>query len=384
MHHMPIRIALAIALAGAMVAGCSRNEMKGLMDITFRVDAPGLDEGDVIYVVGNIPELGNWQPAAIPLTRVKDDRWEVHTAIPYASRIEYKFTLGNWGTEALNDDGSMPDNFHAVTTRSTTYKHTVNRWRNDPQPVGGITGEVHYHRQLAGPGILPRDVIVWLPPGYDEGLDRYPVLYMHDGQNIADPATSFIGVDWQVDETAQRLILEGRMDPVIVVGIYNSPQRMDDYGAGEQGRAYRYFVVDVVKPLIDATYRTRPDREATATMGSSMGGLVAFLLAWHHPETFRQAACLSPAFFPEVVAEVRQATAAPAGLRIYMDNGTEGLEEKIQGFCDDMMAALPEKGFREGENFMWVLDDGAEHNEAAWAARLDQPLLFLFGRPTAP
>ncbi|HMO51506.1 MAG TPA: alpha/beta hydrolase-fold protein [Kiritimatiellia bacterium] len=359
--------------------------MSGKIAVTFEVDAPGLDPDAVVYLAGNLPEFGEWLADGVVMSRQESDRWRVVVAMPYGARLEYKITLGDWSREALGENRDALPNYTLAATRNQTVRHRVTEWKMPAEAQAStLTGEVRYHPGITADGVAPRDIVVWLPPGYDESHERYPVLYMHDGQNIVDAATSFIGIEWGVDETADRLIREGRMMPVIVVGIYNTPQRMDEYGAGELGAAYRRFVVEEVKPMIDATYRTRPEREHTATMGSSMGGLVAFLLAWQHPGVFRQAASLSPAFFPEVVADVQAAPSAPEGMRLYMDNGTEGLEQRIQEYCDAMMAVLPEKGFAEGDNFMWFLDEGAEHNEAAWAARLERPLLFLFGVDPAP
>jgi predicted alpha/beta superfamily hydrolase len=363
-------------------AACSKNEMKGIMEVTFEVEAPGLGTNDVVYITGNHQALGDWEPYEVPLYRREGDLWSRTLAFPYGARLEYKFTLGGWISEGLDEEGHPLPNFTVAATRSQSVRHRISRWASDGPPAASITGRAEFHRNVAGQGLLPRDVVVWLPPGYADSEERYPVLYMHDGQNTMDPTTSFLGTDWGVDEAATRLIGEGRMHPVIIVGMYNTPQRMEDYGSGEQGAAYQRFVVDVVKPLIDQTYRTKPGRDDTAVMGSSMGGLVSFLLAWNHAEVFKQAACLSPAFFPESVKLVREAAAAPDGMRVYMDNGTEGLEQKIQAYCDDMLAALPEKGFVQGANFDWFLDQGAEHNEKAWAARLDRPLLFLFGTAT--
>lgn len=349
------------------------------MDVTFEVEAPGLATNDVVYISGNHWVLGDWEPYDISLKRGEGDVWSRTVAVPYGARLEYKFTLGSWSTEAMSEDGHPLPNFQLAATRSQTVRHRIFRWASNTQPSAAITGQSAFHRAVAGEGLLPRDIVVWLPPGYSEGEERYPVLYMHDGQNAMDPTTSFLGTDWGIDETATRLIGEGRMRPVIIVGLYNTPQRMEDYGSGEQGAAYQRFVADVVKPLIDRTYRTKPGRDDTAVMGSSMGGLVSFLLAWNHADIFKQAACLSPAFFPETVKLVREAASAPEGMRVYMDNGTEGIEQKIKAYCDDMIAALPEKGFIQGANFDWFLDQGAEHNEKAWAARLERPLLFLFG-----
>jgi pimeloyl-ACP methyl ester carboxylesterase len=361
------------------LAGCSKNEWKGIMDVTFEVQAPGLDPSAMIYVVGNHPALGDWDPGKVWLSHIKDDIWARTIQLPYGTRAEYKFTLGSWTTEALDENGRSPPNYTLAATRSRTIRHKVDQWQKKPSDKVVITGLAKFHRDVGGTGVLPRDIVVWLPPGYVESKESYPVLYVHDGQNLFDPTTSFLGVDWGIDETATRLIEKKKMKPVIVVGIYNSSQRSDDYGAGDQGKAYQKYVVDVVKPLIDANYRTLPDRENTATMGSSMGGLVSFLLAWNHPDVFRQAASLSPAFFPEVVDMVRVAEKAPDGMRLYVDNGTDGMDKKIQVFCDDMLDVLPGRGFVRDENFIWFLDEGADHNEQAWAHRVHRPLLFMFG-----
>jgi len=381
MNKIFIRHFFAWTLLSLGLTACSKNEMKGVMDITFEVTAPGLSESDTIYLTGNIAELGNWNLQDLAMERTGKDTWKLVVQIPYGARLEYKFTLGSWTREALNDDGSSPANFKSTATRSHTLKHTFNVWKKDGIPSEGVTGRVTYHMDVAGAGLLSRHLIVWLPPGYEENTEtRYPVLYMHDGQNVFDPATSFLGTDWGVDETITRLMSDDLMKPVIVVGIYNSPDRSDDYGTGEKGIAYQKFVVNVVKPLIDSTYRTKPGREDTAVMGSSMGGLISFLLAWNYPQVFQQAACLSPAFFTNAVEMVRSAPTAPEGMRIYMDNGTVGLEKELQVMCDDMMSALAPKGFVPGSNnFEWFLDQGAEHNERAWSIRVEKPLLFMFG-----
>lgn len=245
---------------------------------------------------------------------------------------------------------------------------------------GQIVGTVDYHRGLEGEGLRPRDAVVWLPPSYlIEHERRYPVLYMHDGQNILDPATSFLGVDWGVDETATRLIAERRMRETIVVGLYNTPDRFAEYGADpELTRRYMAFLLKKVKPIVDQRYRTLPGREDTFVMGSSMGGLISFLLAWHHPDVFGAAACLSPAFsVGDWMNQVAGQKDVPS-VRLYVDNGGVGMDlEKIQPGCDRMLEILRAKGFRDGENLEWYLDAGAEHNERAWAARLWRPLEFL-------
>ena len=240
------------------------------------------------------------------------------------------------------------------------------------------------HTQMAGEGILPRDVIVWLPPSYPRDPHRrYPVLYMHDGQNVFDPATSFAGAHWRVGEESARLIADGSLRELIVVAAYNTPDRRDEYNATRKGEAYMRWVVERLKPFVDRTYRTDPAPGQTAVMGSSMGGLISFLMAWNYPDTFGQAACLSPAF--SYVSNLTDRIAAydgpPKPIRIYIDNGGVDLDAKLQPGCEAMVAALKKQGFKDGENLEVFYDPKAEHNERAWANRVHRPLLFMFRIP---
>src|SRR5262245_24730789 len=118
-----------------------------------------------------------------------------------------------------------------------------------------------------------RNVLVWLPISYGVRRKRYPVLYMHDGQNLFDPATAFAGVPWGIDAIIDRMVRQRKIPEIIVVGIYNTPNRLKEYSAGEAGHQYAQFVIDELKPMIDSTYRTKPERDFTAIAGSSMGGL---------------------------------------------------------------------------------------------------------------
>ena len=161
-----------------------------------------------------------------------------------------------------------------------------------------ITGHVDYYRSFYSENLQnKRDIFVWLPPSYDnDRITEYPVLYMHDGQNIMDPKTSSMGEDWRVDETATRLIVSGRMKEIIIVGINYTDNRLEEYSDSETGRNYVKFLIEEVKPFVDKTYRTLPDAENSALMGSSMGGLISFLIVWHHTDVFTKAACLSNSF----------------------------------------------------------------------------------------
>ena len=247
-------------------------------------------------------------------------------------------------------------------------------------PTGrpGMVGDLDELGVLAAPGILPRRAFVWRPPGYDPAL-TYPVLYMHDGHNLVDPATSSYGADWQVDEVAAALIAAGRIEPLLIVGAECTADRMEEYGDTDAGRAYLRFLAEDLKPLVDGRYPTRPGRESAVVMGSSMGGLISFLALFLYGEAFGGAGCLSPAF-PEALCD--RVAAAPwpeRPFRLYLDNGGVGLDAELQPGLDRMLEVLQEKGFRPGESLDVVADPTAEHFEDAWAARVWRPLEFFFG-----
>lgn len=203
---------------------------------------------------------------------------------------------------------------------------------------------------------------------------------MQDGQNLFDPATSFAGVDWRVDETATALIRAGQIEEIIVVGIYNSPDRLQEYSASPTGRNYARFLIEELKPFIDKKYRTKKDSANTAAMGSSMGGLISFLLSWWHPEIFSQAASLSGSFLwnKNALPTAVEAYSGPKkDIRIYLDVGTK--ETMLIGNYEQMVGILEAKGFVEGVDFEHHLIEGGQHNEASWGDRLALPMHFLFG-----
>lgn len=241
-----------------------------------------------------------------------------------------------------------------------------------------IIGDIKYHRQFYSTFLdNKRDIIVWLPPGYQlDQTERYPVLYMHDGQNIMDPKTSFAGIDWRVDETLTKLINKNLIREIIAVGIYNTKNRLEEYSDSEKGHGYIQFLIEELKPYIDKNYRTLKDSENTAVMGSSMGGLISFFIAWTHPEVFSKAACLSSSFYyhnDKALEMVKKYNGPKKKIKFYIDHGEDGLVRGQQMFC-----ALTSKGYIIGNDIDYFYAAGAEHNEKAWADRLERPLLFFF------
>jgi predicted alpha/beta superfamily hydrolase len=264
-------------------------------------------------------------------------------------------------------------------------------------PTGGehtVIGTVKMSAVAYGPTGEARSLLVYLPPSYAAGVRRYPTLYMHDGQNLFDAATSFSG-EWQVDETLEALSAEGI--EAIVVGIPNAgPGRSNDYTpfphhrlGGGGAAAYVQFLTGVVKPLIDQSFRTAPDRAHTGTAGSSLGGLVSLYALLAAPEVFGFAGVFSPAFWWTERAIFSFAREAPFTRgRIYMDVGDEetpnipGLREAYVRDARRMAALLRAKGYGP-RDLRFVVEAGGRHNEAAWARRLPGALRFLLG-PLTP
>jgi predicted alpha/beta superfamily hydrolase len=343
--------------------------------VVFVVNAPTLADTARVFIAGNLPELGSWSPARVLLLNEGSHRWSLKVKLTIPISIEYKFTLGSWDREAVNANGLPLRNFSLNLKNDTTLNHDILFWKNgDNKKVinGKITGTVAYHRQLAGDGIEPRDIIVWLPPGYEKTRkQRYLVLYMQDGQNIIDPATSAFGVDWRLDESSDSLIRNKITEPYIVVGIYNTSNRTKEYTPGEVASAYMRFVVNRLKPMIDSVYRTKPDRKNTLVGGSSAGGLISFMLAWEYPSVFSKAICMSPAFKITNIDYVSTVlnTKEKKDVFFYIDNGGVGLESKLQPGVDEMIHALKQKGYVEGKDYFYLIDVNAKHNEIDWAKR---------------
>ncbi|CAN5265541.1 hypothetical protein BH09GEM1_BH09GEM1_25940 [soil metagenome] len=255
--------------------------------------------------------------------------------------------------------------------------------------VHTLTGDVRAHEAFHSRYLThDRTVVVYLPPGYDpETADRYPVLYLHDGQNVFDRATSF-GEEWQVDESAQRLIMEGEIEPLIIVGIYNTGEhRLDEYtptpevekGRGGHADDYGRMLVEELKPFIDNTYKTLPSAASTAMGGSSLGGLLTMHLGLRYPTAFSRLAVLSPSVWWDERVILREVQDLPAALplRIWLDAGTaEGDATLVNARA--LRDALVAKGWVLDDNLAYLEAEGGEHNEQSWSARVERVLKFLF------
>jgi predicted alpha/beta superfamily hydrolase len=227
-----------------------------------------------------------------------------------------------------------------------------------------------------------RDILVYLPASYARSDRALPVIYMHDGQNLFDPTTSFAG-EWGVDAAMARSPRRGRR--AIVVGVPNmGVDRMKEYSpfvdarhGGGGGDAYLDFLVHTLKPMIDARYRTRSDRESTGILGSSLGGLISLYAFFREPSHFGFAGAMSPAlWFADARIFPWIESAANVRGRLYLDVGTREGANTLAN-AQAMRDLLVRKGWTLGKDLMWVEDRGGMHNEAAWGRRLRKALPFL-------
>ncbi len=258
-----------------------------------------------------------------------------------------------------------------------------------------LLGDVRQHKMFHSRFVkADRDVWAYLPPGYDDAANRkrrYPVLYLHDGQNIFDGATAFItGKEWRADETAESLIARRQIEPVIIIAVANAGgDRMKEYTpvadakyGGGGAYAYGRMLADDLKPFIDRTYRTKPDTAHTAIGGSSLGGLASLHLALARPDVWGKVAVLSPSVWwakREILTEVAAWPKARALPPVYLSIG--GAEDKDGDALSGARAlrdALVTKGWTPGANLLYAETENAAHNEEAWAARVPGMLRFLF------
>jgi len=397
---MTSRVVRALA-AGALLACAAGPLHAEPVKVRFEVEAPAsTPEGATLWLSGNVAVLGAWSGRGVALTSDGARRFAASVPLEPGTKLEFKVTRGGWDTVEKGPGGEEIPNRAWTVSGADTIRVRVGAWRDQTggprvPPRHTLTGDIREHPDFASAFVKARTIRVWLPPGYAaDTTRRYPVLYFHDGNNVFDAATSFIGVEWGVDEAADRLVRSGRVPPFIVVAVDNTPDRMSEYTpvadprhGGGGAAAYARFLLEELKPWIDRNYRTRTDAAATGAVGSSLGGIVSLWLGLEFPGTFGLIGVVSPAAWWADGDLARRVTAAPdAGLRIWLDVGTrEGAEaagqERWVRDARALNAALLARGYREGIDLHYEEVEGAGHSETAWAARVDRILEFLLDSP---
>lgn len=311
---------------------------------------------------------------------------------PEPGTLTFKFTRGSWDTTEGTADGNFrPNRSYNYTGSADTLAIDIEGWEG--QDAGGSSSTAAVNVSIISEEFfMPqldryRRIWLYLPPDYAISTRRYPVLYMHDGQNLFDRNTSFSG-EWEVDESLNRLFNQG--DPgVIVIGIDNggatrieeyTPWPNPDYGGGN-GSLYADFIVKTLKPYIDEHYRTLPDQETTAIMGSSLGGLISLYTAIEHQDVFGKVGVFSPSlwFSPQAYTHISE-QAKQYDIRFYLMAG----EPESSTMGPDLIALynnLLGAGFQPDELNFQLLADG-EHSEWFWAREFAKAYTWLFAEET--
>jgi len=308
--------------------------------------------------------------------------------LPPAGELAYKFKVDLGRGRGMADDGWEAGRNRRIVLREGE-QALARAFGTDPDaPPPRRTGRIDVIAPRPSVFVTPREVQVWLPPGYAAARagTRYPVLYLHDGQNIFDARAA--GAEWGVDETAQRLVETGAVAPFIVVAVSHAGDRTLDYtpapgrrtaGGALQGGgapAYARYLVEELKPLIDARYATRRGAGDTAIGGSSLGALVSMWLLLRHPQVFGAALVVSPAVWwadRAIVATVQAAPLPQPVPRIWLDIGT-GEGDAVVASVRALRDVLSERGWP----VRYTEAAGAAHDEAAWAGRVEPMLRFLY------
>ena len=341
--------------------------------------------GTQIHLTGTGFNSCSWEPHCLLLNETSPSVYEGDLRFNSTSTnpIEFKITRGDWTKEATDGNGKPFENYRLdpVSTKAPLVFNVIN-WKDLP-PLG-VMGTVEKTANFYSPQLQNiRDVWVWLPPSYSKNLKKhYPVVYMHDGQNCFDPATSTFGVDWGIDETMTRLISAGKVREAIVVAAASTADRDREYDFSEKGDIYAQFIIKTLKPYIDSHYRTQPGRTSTFTMGSSMGATISFEMAWAYPEVFSKAAALSlPVFVTNSsIYHVLTNHPKPASpIQIYMDHGTWGEDTQYGKPAHDFYQWFQNQGYSTSK-LSYQIFPYADHSEVDWSRRVHVPLEFFLAQ----
>lgn len=311
-------------------------------------------------------------------------------------KIQFKFTMGSWESVECNAKGTSIDNrSYTFNQPNDTLKIKIEGWDHlfDNKTTTTATRNVSI---LAKDFEIPqlnrkRRVWVYVPPGYEKSNESYPVVYMHDGQNLFDANTSFSG-EWSVDETLNKLFNENNLK-LIVVGVDNGGEkRLDEYSpwihkeyGGGEGDAYLEFIVNTLKPHIDKHYRTLLGKHNTAIIGSSMGGLISHYAGMKYPKIFGKIGVYSPAFWfaPEVNEFSRNNGNIKDSKIYFLAGGKEGSNTRFEEInqtvkdMNSMVNTLKAQGFPSENIYSKVVPEG-KHNEALWRTSFKETILWLF------
>lgn len=336
-----------------------------------------------IYISG---DFEGWSGGSEPFKLHKKNK-QYSISIPKNTEaINYKFTLGNWQSVECKRNGNPIDNrTYAFGKTNDTVFVKIAHWSDPNQKNKPSTAAKNVH-VFADDFEMPqlqrkRKISVYLPPDYQSSKTRYPVLYMQDGQNVFDEKTSYSG-EWEVDETLNKMFEETGFGLIVVAIDHGGDKRLNEYAAWDnkkygkgEGEQYLNFLANHLKPEIDKTYRTKPDRGNTGVLGSSMGGLFAHYATVKRPDVFGKAAVFSPSFW-YADASFRFTKAHPNNSKFYYVVGRKEGEETVND-VNKMVELMKLNGFSEKNIHKKIVPNGT-HSESFWKAEFKQAITWLF------
>jgi predicted alpha/beta superfamily hydrolase len=383
--------------------GATGRQLPGNLIITVKVPE-STPAGDKIYITGGHETMGGWKADGAGLIKISEYSYKFEARVEKNCAIEFKFTRGSFDKVEKDAKG------HEIPNRRLFFDSgagvnkidcTIEGWADlnadgasaAPKPPK-ITGNFEIIKKFKSKILNnERDIIVLLPPSYFSKLlknhiKRYPVLYMHDGNNLFDPNTSFQGVDWGIDEACAKLYKTGAITELIVVAVCNNTERMNEYTpfkdpkhGGGGGDKYLRFLIEELMPHIDSKFRTLTGAKNTAIGGSSLGGLISLYAAAEYSDKFSKAIVMSPSIWwaeGKIIDFVIQAKLDSSKTRIWMDMGLAEGEEGLS-YTRKFNAGFNKKypGFK---SYRYEEFPDAPHNETAWRARIEFPLKYMFSK----
>lgn len=358
--------------------------------IRFEILPPIDRPGEPVFITGNVAALGHWQPE-----RGLRLAWNppFHTGEMEAetgTHLEYKIVRGSWEKEAVDAYGDVPGNIVHEVWLDGTRHHTVADWKDRYR--GRLTGERLYSHVLAG----DRELLIWLPQTYATDSERrFPLIVLHDGANVFDPATSPVsGADWAADEWVNLLSAHGTIPEAIVVGVChpegyseeNVTLRDFDLSPEMGAPAYTQFIATELLTHMDTHYRTLASPAARTLGGAGLGAAATLLTALLHPGVFDKFVCLSTSFAdlsqspPEsapLLYTLEGRPELPPHTRIFFDYGTRNADAESSPYHQRLETLLRERGWREGEEFFLRRIEGGGHDEISWRWRFGAALRIL-------
>ncbi|HET9055226.1 MAG TPA: alpha/beta hydrolase-fold protein [Chitinophagaceae bacterium] len=346
------------------------------LTITLISKAP-ISDSDSLFVAGS---FNGWNPSSSDyiLQKQKDGKYVIQIKDRPAGICEFKFTRGTWAKVECSASGGDVNNHFLKINGDTSVSYEVEAWK-DAFGTAIVKHTISPHVKIIDTAfVIPqlnrtRRIWIYLPDGYAQSDKRYPVLYLHDGQNVFDAATSFSG-EWNVDETMDSLIKKGAKSCIVVAIDNGGSKRLNEYTPYDfnindtqqikaEGNEYLDFIAKVLKPFIDKTYRTNKDKSSTYIAGSSLGGLISFYALIKYPDIFGGAGIFSPSFWiiPQLNKTLEEA-ALRVNAKIFFYAGDKESETMVS-----LMDSVAEHiGLHTQSIIYKIVDPDGKHNEATW------------------